>query len=130
MGRNRPVFVYNCVSFIRSLDGTYCHLLLYTVVLQFLDIIFSLGFFDVNVSSVALWKSSWAQICRDGRGELEGEPRRADERGRIMEHVAAQCAGWAPRQVPDGEKAVLNKRGLEQPIGRGKAGRCIKRCTE
>jgi len=56
------VLYYSVKSFIRSFDGTYCYLLLCIVVPQFPRIIFGLGFFLLNVSSKACWKSSGAQI--------------------------------------------------------------------
>lgn len=126
-GRNRPVFVYNCHSsgHLMGLIATFCFTpWCHSFQTQYLALFSSMWMYPPWPCAD---KSSWGQICRDGRGELGGEPRRAGERGRITEHVAAQCAGWALRQAPDGKKAVLNKRGLEQPIGRG---RCIKRCTK
>lgn len=93
-------------SFIRSVDGTYCYLFLSIVVRPFPDIIFgfgflllnvSFGFFLLNVSSMASWKPSWVQIWSNGKAELEGAPKRCDERRRVVECVPASvfCLGTA-----------------------------------
>lgn len=116
-GRNRPLHV---VSFVRSFGGTYCYLLLYTVVLLFPGIVFGLAFFLFIVSSTASWNFSQAQIWSDGSA-----PKRADERRRlVMEYVAATVF-WMGTASGSWTESCVSKLCFEQPKGRRKVGRCI-----
>lgn len=93
-GRNTPVYVWHCGVMLVS-EVTY-QIILWDILLP---LAFHCGatvsrcafaFFVLNVSSMASWKPFQAQIWSDGEGELEGAPKRCDERRSMVECVPAR----------------------------------------
>lgn len=71
--------------------------------------------FLLSVSSLAPWKSSWAQIWSNVKGEVEGAPKRCDERRKVVERVPGRMF-WMGTALGS---LTENWFSFQQPKGRG-----------